>query len=379
MQIRAAVLDRSGLSTPYANTRPLAIRNVDLAGPEQGEVLVRVEAAGLCHSDLSVIDGNRPRPLPMVLGHEAAGIIEELGPGVGDLVVGDHVVFVFVPSCGVCEYCSGGRPALCIPAAAANGAGVLLSGERRLSEYDDEHTDLNHHLGVSAFAQYATVSHQSVLKVDRDLDMRHAALFGCAVLTGVGAVLNGAKVAAGDKVAVIGLGGVGIAALLGARAAGAERIVAIDIAPQKLEFARRLGATDTFLATEEGVEQAVRDATGGGVHHAIELAGSVAALQLGYNIARRGGTLVTAGLPPPSAQLSIPAVSLVADEKTIRGSYLGSSVPARDIPRYIKMFQRGLLPVDQLLSREFELDEINTAFDMLRQGELVRGLVTHLN
>ena len=380
MQIRAAVLDRSGLPAPYADSYPLQIRNVDLAGPGHGEVLVRVEAAGLCHSDLSVIDGNRPRPLPMVLGHEAAGIVEELGPGVSDLVIGDHVVFVFVPSCGTCEYCSEGRPALCIPAATANGAGVLLSGERRLSEaHEDHHHALNHHLGVSAFAQYATVSRQSLVKVDRDLDLKHAALFGCAVLTGVGAVLNGAKVAAGDKVAIIGLGGVGIAALLGAVAAGAERIVAIDIAPQKLELARRLGATDTFLATEEGVDQAVREATGGGVHHAIELAGSVAALQLAYKVARRGGALVTAGLPPPSAQLSIPAVSLVADEKTIRGSYLGSSVPARDIPRYIKLFQRGRLPVDQLLSREFRLEEINTAFDMLRQGELVRGLVTRLN
>jgi alcohol dehydrogenase len=379
MQIRAAVLDRSGLPTPYANTRPLAIRNIDLAGPGHGEVLVRVAAAGLCHSDLSVIDGNRPRPLPMVLGHEASGIVEELGQGGSDLTVGDHVVFVFVPSCGVCEYCSEGRPALCIPAAAANGAGVLLSGHRRLSQGQDDHRDLNHHLGVSAFAQFATVSRKSLVKVDRDLDLKHAALFGCAVLTGVGAVLNSARVAAGDKVAVIGLGGVGIAALLGARAAGAERIIAIDVVPQKLELARRLGATDTFLATEEGVELAVRDATGGGVDHAIELAGSVAALQLGYKIARRGGALVSAGLPPLSAHLSIPAVSLVADEKTIRGSYLGSSVPARDIPRYIKMFQRGLLPVDQLLSREFALDEINTAFDLLRQGELVRGLVTHFN
>ncbi len=378
MRISAAVLEQSGLPAPYAISRPLAIRDVDLAGPGQGEVLVRIEAAGLCHSDLSVIDGNRPRPLPMVLGHEASGIVEALGPGGSDLAVGDHVVFVFVPSCGTCEYCCEGRPALCIPGAAANGAGVLLSGERRLSE-PPHHHDLNHHLGVSAFAQYATVSRQSLVKVDRDLDLRHAALFGCAVLTGVGAVLNGANVAAGDKVGVIGLGGVGMAALLGARAAGAERIVAIDISPQKLELAHKLGATDTFLATDEGVDQAVRDATHGGVHHAIELAGSVAALQLGYKITRRGGTLVTAGLPPPTAQFSIPAVSLVADEKTIRGSYLGSSVPARDIPRYTRLFQRGLLPVDQLLTREFRLDEINSAFDMLSQGALVRGIVTGLN
>jgi alcohol dehydrogenase len=378
MRIRAAVLDQSGLPAPYAISRPLEIRDVELAGPGQGEALVRIEAAGLCHSDLSVIDGNRPRPLPMVLGHEASGIVEALGPGGSDLAVGDHVVLVFVPSCGTCEYCSEGRPALCIPGAAANGAGVLLSGERRLTEHN-HHRDLNHHLGVSAFAQYATVSRQSLVKVDRDLDLRHAALFGCAVLTGVGAVLNGAKVAAGDKVAVIGLGGVGMAALLGARAAGAERIVAIDISPQKLELARSLGATETFLATEEGVDQAIREATRGGVHHAIELAGSVAALQLGYKITRRGGTLTIAGLPPLSAQFSIPAVSLVADEKTIRGSYLGSSVPARDIPRYVRLFQRGLLPVDRLLTREFRLDEINTAFDMLGQGSLVRGIVTGLH
>ena len=377
MQIRAAVLNEAGLSTPYATSWPLQIRAVDLAGPGQGEVLVRIEAAGLCHSDLSVIDGNRPRPLPMVLGHEAAGTVMELGAGVNDLAIGDSVVFVFVPSCGGCEYCAEGRPALCIPGAAANGKGVLLSGERRLSA-EDPRQDLNHHLGVSAFAQYATVARQSLVKVDRELDLKHAALFGCAVLTGVGAVLNGAKVAAGDKVAVIGLGGVGMAALLGARAAGAERILAIDIAPQKLELALRLGATDTFLASDSHVDQAILDATRGGVHHAIELAGSVAALQLGYKITRRGGSLVTAGLPSPSAQLSIPAVSLVADEKTIRGSYLGSSVPARDIPRYVRLFQRGLLPVDQLLSHEFALDDINTAFDMLREGKLVRGLVTNL-
>ena len=254
MQIRAAVLEASGLPAPYAESQPLKISDVELAGPGQGEVLVRIVAAGLCHSDLSVIDGNRPRPLPMVLGHEAAGVIEELGPGVSDLAVGDHVVCVFVPSCGTCEYCCEGRPALCAPGAAANGKGVLLSGERRLFACDDPHDHrhlaINHHLGVSAFAQYATVARQSLVKIDRELDLKFAALFGCAVLTGVGAVLNGAKIRAGDKVAIIGLGGVGMAALLGARAAGAERIVAIDINERKLELARELGATDVFLAAD---------------------------------------------------------------------------------------------------------------------------------
>lgn len=376
MQIRAAILEQSGLPAPYAQSRPLAIRQVELAGPGEGEVLVRVVAAGLCHSDLSVIDGNRPRPLPMVLGHEAAGVVEELGAGVHDLKVGDHVVFVFVPSCGSCECCMDARPALCIPAAAANGAGVLLSGARRLSEVHEGHRhELNHHLGVSGFADYATVSRNSLVKVDTSLAFEHAALFGCAVLTGVGATLNAAKVQPADRVAIIGLGGVGMAALLGARAAGAERIVAIDISEEKLDVARALGATDAVLASDPNAAQAVKDLTGGGVDHAIELAGSVAALHLGYQITRRGGELTTGGLPPPTASLPIPAVNLVAEEKTVRGSYLGSCVPARDIPRFIRLFQRGLLPVDRLLSQVMALDEINQGFDLLREGKLIRGVV----
>ena len=371
MQIRAAVLEQSGLPPPYSESRPLRIREVALAGPGHGEALVRIAAAGLCHSDLSVIDGNRPRPLPMVLGHEAAGVIEAIGPGVDDLAVGDHVVCVFVPSCGTCASCAEGRPALCVPGAAANGAGVLLSGKRRLSAEDH---DLNHHLGVSAFAEYATVSRRSLVKVDRDLPFEHAALFGCAVLTGVGAVINGARVAAGCSVAVIGLGGVGIAALLGAKAAGAERIVAVDLSPEKLDLALVLGATDVFLADADA-EARIREATNGGVEHAIELAGSVAALQLAYRITRRGGSLTTAGLPPPDALFPVSAVSLVAEEKTIRGSYLGSCVPSRDIPRFIRLYQRGLLPVDKLLSRKMRLDDINDGFDRLREGKLVRGVV----
>jgi alcohol dehydrogenase len=373
MKIRAAILERSGLPAPYALSKPLRIAEIDLAGPGQGEVLVKVMAAGLCHSDLSVIDGNRPRPLPMVLGHEAAGVVEALGPGVDDLAIGDHVVFVFVPSCGSCPCCSDGRPALCVPGAAANGAGVLLSGERRLSEV--EH-DLNHHLGVSAFAEYATVSRKSLVRVDSSLPFEQAALFGCAVLTGVGAVFNGAKVTPGDKVAIIGLGGVGMAALLGARAAGAEQIIAVDLSREKLDLALSMGATDVFIAGSEGAADAIKAATDGGVDHAIELAGSVHALQLGYQIARRGGQLTTGGLPSPTAVFPIPAVSLVAEEKTVRGSYLGSCVPARDIPRFVRMYQRGILPVEKLLSEVMPLTSINAGFDKLREGKLLRGVVT---
>lgn len=373
MKIRAAILEQSGLPTPYAQSIPLRIAEIDLAGPGQGEVLVKVMAAGLCHSDLSVIDGNRLRPLPMVLGHEAAGVVEAIGPAVDDLAVGDHVVFVFMPSCGNCECCSDSRPALCVPGAAANGAGVLLSGQRRLSEHSHH---LNHHLGVSAFAEYATVSRRSLIKIDRALPFEHAALFGCAVLTGVGAVFNGARVSPGDKVAVIGLGGVGMAALIGARAAGAEQIVAIDLSREKLDLALSMGATDVFQAGTVGVAEAIRDATHGGVDHAIELAGSVHALELGYQIVRRGGQLTTGGLPAPTAIFPIPAVNLVAEEKTVRGSYLGSCVPARDIPRFVRMYQRGILPVDRLLSEVMPLTDINAGFDKLRQGTLLRGVVS---
>src|SRR5690349_7939518 len=236
MKIRAAVLDRMGAPTPYAESKPLSIAEVELDAPGHGEVLVRIAAAGLCHSDLSVIDGNRPRPMPMVLGHEAAGVVEELGPGVDDLEVGDHVVMVFVPSCGHCVPCSEGRPVLCEPGAVANNAGTLLSGGRRIH---CDSAEVNHHVGCSAFAEYAVVSRRSLVKIDRDLPLDEAALFGCAVMTGVGAVINTARVQAGSSVAVIGLGGVGLAALLGAVAAGACSVLAVDLSDSKLGLARQ--------------------------------------------------------------------------------------------------------------------------------------------
>ena len=216
MKIRAAVLNAIGAKAPYVDSKPLTIEDVELAPPGHGEVLVRIGAAGLCHSDLSVINGDRPRPMPMALGHEAAGVVEQLGEGVTDLKRGDHVVLVFVPSCGHCGPCAEGRPALCEPGAAANGAGTLLSGERRLTRSGKP---VNHHLGCSVFAEYATVSRRSVVKIDPELPLDHAALFGCAVLTGVGAVVNTAQVRAGASVAVIGLGGVGLGVAIG-RAGG---------------------------------------------------------------------------------------------------------------------------------------------------------------
>jgi Zn-dependent alcohol dehydrogenase len=368
MKVRGAVLREMGQPAPYAESRPLAIEELELDGPGPGELLVRVGAAGLCHSDLSVIDGSRPRVMPMVLGHEAAGEVVELGPGVDDFEVADHVVLAFVPACGACEPCRSGRAALCDNGAAANAAGSLLLGDHRW------HDGLNHHLGVSAFADHIVVSARSAVRVDDSLPFEIAALFGCAVLTGVGAAVHAAEVSPGETVAVFGIGGVGAAAVLGARAAGAVSIVAIDAVESKLDFARDLGATDTVLAGDSTVED-VRAATGGGAHKAIETVGNAAVLGQAYAATRRGGTTVTVGLPHPSKMLEIPAVSLVAEERTLRGSYLGSAVPALEIPRLVELYKAGLLPVDKLLTHRLALDEVNEGFDRLARGEAVRQAI----
>ena len=372
MKTRAAILTRMGATAPYALSRPLEVAEIDLDAPGPGEVLLRMRAAGLCHSDLSVIDGNRPRPMPMVLGHEGAGVVEALGAGVTDLRVGDHVVTAFVPSCGRCEPCESGRPALCEPGFAANSAGTLLSGARRLHRAA---APLHHHLGVSAFADYATVATNSVVRIDRSLPFAEAAVFGCAVITGVGAVINTADLPPGKSVAVIGLGGVGLAALLGARFREARMIVAVDLSDAKLALARELGATHTVNAAAADCADQIRELSKGGVQFAFEMAGSVKAMDLAYRVTRRGGTTVTAGLSHPQAMFSIPHVGIVAEERTIRGSYLGSCVPARDIPRYIEWYQAGKLPVNRLLSGTLPLEQINTGFDQLARGETVRTVI----
>jgi alcohol dehydrogenase len=372
MKIHAAVLRELGRPGPYAETQPLTIEEFELAPPGPGEVLVRVRAAGLCHSDLSVIDGNRPRPLPMVLGHEMAGVVESVGHGVTDLQRGDHVVASFVPSCGVCPPCVAARPALCEPGLAANTAGTLLSGQRRLAQ--DGHA-VHHHLGVSGFAQYTTVSRRSLVRVDPTLPFAEAALFGCAVITGVGAVVNTAAMPKLASMAVIGLGGVGLASLLAGRMLEANPIVAVDLNDAKLAKARELGATATVNAADPDCAERVRELSGGGVAYAFEMAGSARALELAYRVTRRGGTTVSAGLPHPQHQVSIPHVTLVAEERTLKGSYLGSCVPERDIPQYIEWYRAGRLPVDRLLSERIRLDDINGAFDRLAAGASIRQVI----
>ncbi len=372
MQTIAAVLRATGAARPYKDSRPLSLETVTLDPPGRDELRVAIKAAGLCHSDLSVINGDRLRPLPMTLGHEAAGVVEALGPGVTDLEIGDHVVTVFMPSCGHCDPCSGGRPALCEPGAVANGKGELLAGGRRAH---DSHGDIHHHLGCSAFAAHAVVSRRSLVKVDRDLPFEHAALFGCAVLTGVGAVVNTAGVRAGQSAVVVGLGGVGLSSVLGALAAGASPVVAVDLSSDKLALARTLGPVLTVNAGDTDAVEQVRALTGGGADFVFEMAGSARALDAAWRMTRRGGTTVTAGLPPPEAALAVNIVSLVAEERTLKGSYMGSCVPSRDIPRYVALFRQGRLPVDRLLSGTVPLSEINTAFDQLADGTAVRTVI----
>jgi alcohol dehydrogenase len=372
MKIKAAVLRQSGLPQPYAQSKPLSIEQVELAPPGEREVLVRVKAAGLCHSDLSTINGDRPRQTPMVLGHEAAGEIVECGPGVHDLAPGDHVVMVFAPSCGECIACQEGHPGRCEPGQKANGAGTLLGGGIRLSLGGKP---VYHHTGVSAFAEYAVINRGSLVKIDSNLPFDEAALFGCAVLTGVGAALNTAQVFPGARVGVVGLGGVGLNALFGAKVAGASIIVAIDVHDDKLALAKKLGATDTVNARDADAIQKVKDLTNGGVDFGFEMAGSVQAMELAYRITRRGGTTVTAGLPHPDARWPLQHVNLTAEERTVKGSYVGSCVPPRDMPRYIDLYRKGMLPVNTLMSDHIELEQINEGFDNLAAGHTVRQIV----
>ncbi len=385
MKTTGSVLKEMGRPAPFAVSRPLARTEMDLGAPGEGELLVRVRAAGLCHSDLSVINGVRPRIMPMALGHEAAGEVVATGTGNSTFSEGDHVVLAFVPACGECRFCREGRPALCLPAAAANGAGTLLGGDIRMSSDGEE---VHHHLGVSAFCDHIVVSEHSAVRVPTDLPFEIAALFGCAVLTGAGAVLNtAAEALPARSIAVFGLGGVGLAAVLAARSQGPEVLIAIDPVQAKRDLALDLGATHVIDPASPDLLRQILAAVAGdggpasdeapdsGVDIALETAGSERVLATAFEATGRGGTTVTAGLPHPDRHLSIPAQTLTAEERTLKGSYLGSCIPARDIPRFIAMYRDGILPVDRLLSHRLGPDELNEGFDRLDSGEAIRQVV----
>ena len=365
MRIVGAVLEEVGRPAPYADSRPLTISELDLADPGPEELLVRIEAAGLCHSDLSVVDGARPRPVPMLLGHEAAGVVEVVGSAVADVQVGQRVTMTVLPRCGGCRACATEGMVPCSEGSSSNAAGTLLSGGRRLRRDCEE---VHHHLGVSAFASHAVVDRRSVVPVADDVPAEVAALLGCAVLTGGGAVLNAGRPGPGDTVAVVGLGGVGMAAVLVALGEADVRVVGIDPVPAKRERALEVGAHSAY-APDEAVASGVQ------ADVVVEAAGSVAAFETGLALTGPGGRLVTVGLPHPDARASVSPLQLVAQGRSIVGSYLGSSVPSRDIPRYVERWRAGRLPVEALVSGRIGLADLGTALDDLAAGRGVRQIL----
>lgn len=372
MRMTAAVLYEQGLPSPYARSQPLKIEEVELDGPGEGEVLIEVRAAGLCHSDLSQVAGLRKRTLPVVMGHEGAGIVREVGRGVAGLQPGDHVVMTVGSGCGACDYCVNNRPVLCDLVGATRAKGVLMNGARRLARGA---MGLYHHSGVSSFAQYAVTVPGSLVKVDPAIPFDVAAMFGCAVVTGAGCVFNAAHVRPGQSVAVVGLGGVGFNAVMAARIAGASTIVGIDLSPAKFALARELGCTHTVSALDDKVVETVRDLTRGGVDFAFEMSGSKAGMATAYAIARKGGEIVCVGLGASSDQYSYPHTALVGEEKVIRGSLMGSCVPQRDLPLYMRYYQEGRLPVERLMSGTFGFDHLNLNLDRLEHGEVLRQVL----
>lgn len=364
ISIRGAVLEDCGRSEPFQTSRPISISDLELDPPKDGELRVRIEVAGICHSDLSVVNGSRLRPTPMLLGHEAAGIVEEVGEGVSKVRPGDRVVLTFLPRCGACRPCLSGTTAPCVVGSSANNAGTLLSGEGRLGRDGQR---VHHHLGVSAFATHAVVSERSVVRVEEDVPPDVAALLGCAVLTGGGAVKNAGLFHPDQSLAIVGLGGVGMAALLVGVAMGGSSIAVIDSRADKLDRAREMGASQAFLP-QEIPEEFKADLV-------IEAAGNVPAFESAYSMTAPGGKLVTVGLPDPTARISLSPLELVAQGKSLVGSYLGSSNPELDIPFYVALWKQGRLPLERLVSAEVSLEGINAAMDDLHRGEAIRQII----
>jgi Zn-dependent alcohol dehydrogenase len=372
MRMTAAVMYEQGLPTPYLESKPFRIEEIDLDGPGDGEVLVEVRAAGLCHSDLSQVAGLRKRTLPVVGGHEGAGIVREAGRGVTRLSPGDHVVMTVASGCGHCRPCIESRPALCDAVSASRSQGLLANGMRKLSRHGQP---VYHYSGVSSFAQYAVTVPNTLIKTDPSIPLDVAAMFGCAVVTGAGCVFNAAKVGPGQNVAVFGLGGVGLNTVMAARISGAAEIIGIDTNEAKFPLAMELGCTRTLSAFDPKLTQAVKDLTQGGVDFAFEISGNKVAMASANAITRKGGEIVCVGLGASNEMYEYAHAALVAEEKVFRGSLMGTCVPERDVPRYLKYYLDGKMPVDRLKSGTMDFDHLNLNLDLLDRGEVVRQVL----
>jgi NDMA-dependent alcohol dehydrogenase len=362
MRVKAAVC--------YAPHTPLVVEELELDEPREGEVLVRIASAGVCHSDYHVMKGEWNPPLPMVLGHEGAGVVERVGPGVTLSKPGDHVILNFRPNCGWCKFCTTGRPVLC------NGSDslrwVMFDGTVRLHRGT---TDIHHFARVACFAEYAIVPQSGAVPVRKDMPLDLACLVGCSVMTGVGAAINTTKVTPGSSVLVIGCGGVGLNVIQGAALAGAERIIAVDRLENKLAYARQFGATDVIDASTGDTVEKVREMTDGGVDFAFEAIGNSKTIEQAYSATGLGGTMTVVGMAPENDNITLSALDIPRTEKTIRGSWYGSARPWVDLPKMVDLFMSGQLKVRELVSREYALDEINVAYDALANGDVARSIL----
>lgn len=356
----------------YELKTPLKVEEVDLDPPQAGEVRVKIAANGVCHSDYSVIHGVLRSPLPVVPGHEGAGIVEEIGPGVGLVKPGDHVVLSFAPYCGHCYYCAIGRPVLCDNMRLTMGKGTLLDGTCRLKKNGKP---IHHMAGLSSFAQYAVVAETSCIKIPDDVPLDKACLVGCGVMTGVGAAINTAKVEPGSSAVVIGCGGVGLNVIQGCALAGAATIIAVDLMENKLAYAKQFGATHTINPSRQELVKTVRSLTNGrGADYAFEVIGLGKTIEQAYACARQGGTTVVVGAPSREDTVTIPASSLLT-EKVLRGSVYGSARPRVDMPKLIDLYMKKKLKLDELVTRTYSLDEVNEAMTALEKGEVARSVV----
>lgn len=365
MKAQAAVLFDVG--------KKLEIHEIEVKSPQAGEVLVRMAAGGVCHSDLHVMTGHLTAPLPAILGHEGAGVVAEVGPGVTSVKPGDHVIPLWRYSCGECEYCTTGRPALCPAGMEIRQKGRLLDGTSRFALAGKE---IKHFAGVSSFSEYSVVPEKAVLKIPNDIALERAALLGCAVITGVGAVFNAAQVKPGSRVAVFGSGGVGLNVIQGAAIAGAEKIIAVDLLENKLDYARQFGATHTVNASKGNPVERVRDLTGGrGVDYAFEVIGLPATMRQAYDCLAKRGMAVVVGVTPMTTEVSVPVMSLVFEERVLTGSVYGSSRPRIDILKLIDLYRAGKLKLDELLTRSYPFQQIGEAYEALERGEVARSVV----
>jgi S-(hydroxymethyl)glutathione dehydrogenase / alcohol dehydrogenase len=363
--MRAAVL--------YDFNEPLRIEEVETDPPGPGEVLVRFAASGVCHSDLHTVQGVHKAPLPAILGHEGAGVVEEVGPGVRSVAPGDHVIVTWLPYCGRCRFCLSGRPQLCDDLAWSD-AGLMRDGTIRFHRNGER---IHHYGSVSSFAERAVVPEQTAIPVDRSLPLAELALMGCAVMTGVGAALRTAVVRPGDTVAVVGCGGVGLSVIQGARIAGASRIVAVDVVDEKLALARELGATDLVNSRSGDPVEQLHELIPGGVDHSFEALGRPETIETAIRLIGKGGTAVLVGMAPPDATVSFDALTTTLQERTIKGCWYGSVRPPVDYPMLIDLYRRGLLRLDALVSRTCDIEGINDAFERMERGEVARTLVVY--